>query len=204
MIAWPIETVRESYCFERILVSTDNEEIAEIARAYGAEVPFLRPGDLADDYAPAHKAARHALEWALANWGPVEAFCHIYPASPLLSPETLRQSMDILAAGTFKAAWAMLRMPFPVFQLMIANPSGGLERLFPPGKASMRSQDMPAAYIDVGQSYAFASDYFLEHEMRIGPELTAVAVSQETALDIDTEEDWMLAERTARMLQAAW
>jgi N-acylneuraminate cytidylyltransferase len=203
MIAWPIEAARESGCFERVLVSTDDEEIAEIARLCGAEIPFLRPQNLADDFTPAHKAARHALEWALTNWGTVEAFCHIYPASPLLSPETLRQSMDIIASGAFKAAWAMLRMPFPVFQMMVESPIGGLERLFPADKADMRSQDMPAAYIDVGQSYAFATDYFLEHEVRIGPELTAVAVPRERALDIDTEDDWSLAERTARMLQAA-
>lgn len=203
MIAWPIETARESGCFRRILVSTDDDEIAAVAREYGAEVPFLRPDELADDYAPAHKAARHALEWALTHWGSVEAFCHIYPAAPLLSPETLRQSMAIIATGTFKAAWAMLRLPFPVFQLMVERPSGGLERLFPADKADMRSQDMPVAYIDVGQCYAFATGYFLEHEMRIGPELTAVVVPQETALDIDTEDDWLLAERTARMLQTA-
>jgi pseudaminic acid cytidylyltransferase len=200
MIAWPIEAAKESGCFERILVSTDDQEIADVARAFGAEVPFLRPHELSDDYVLAHKAARHALEWALREWGTIEAFCHLYPTAPTLTAETLRESMQLIADGLCKSAWAMLRVPFPVYQFMIAGKNGGLERLFPEEKVVMRSQDMPPAYIDVGQSYAFDTAYFLEHEMLVGPELMPVEVPQERALDIDTEEDWALAERMARLM----
>ena len=201
MLAWPIEAAKESGCFEHILVSTDDDEIAEVAEKYGTK-PVPRPADLADDYAPAHKAARHALEWAIREFGPVEAFCHLYPTAPLLSPEIVRKSMESIASGRCKAAWAMLRVPFPVYQCMVPGKNGGLERLFPPEKAAMRSQDMPPAFIDVGQSYAFETTYFLEHELTVGPELLPVEVPQETALDIDTEEDWAFAEKMAAFLAA--
>ena len=202
MLAWPLEAARESGCFAHILVSTDDEEIAALAKAYGA-TPVSRPAELADDYAPAHKAARHALEWAIGELGPVKAFCHLYPTAPLLSAKTLRQSMDGIASGRCKAAWAMLRVPFPVHQFMVPGKDGGLERLFPPEKAGLRSQDMPPAFIDVGQSYAFETTYFLEHELLVGPDLLPVEVPLETALDIDTEDDWLYAEKMAVFLRAA-
>ena len=201
MIAWPIEAARKSGCFERILVSTDDEEIADIARAHGAEVPFFRPAHLADDFTPVGKAVRHALEWALQNWGAIEAFCHIYPTAPFLTPQVLRQSMDALASGLYKAAFAMLKLPFPVYQIMIMAKGNALERLFPEDKALMRSQDMPSAYIDVGQSYAFDTAHYLQHGPPTGTKLLPVEIALEAALDIDTEEDWKRAETIVSRLK---
>lgn len=197
MIAWPIEAARTSGCFEHILVSTDDEEIAGIARKLGVEVPFLRPAELADDHTPAHKAARHALEWAVEQYGEVDVFCHLYPTAPLLSAETIKESVRKIREEGFKAAWAMTHIPFPIYQVMVRNEEGGLGRLFPMEKVCMRSQDMPPAYIDVGQLYTFDAGHFLEHEMELSGAVTVVEVPQETALDIDTEEDWKKAEQTA-------
>jgi N-acylneuraminate cytidylyltransferase len=202
MIAWPIETAQKSGIFSRILVSTDDEEIANIARRYGAEVPFMRPAELSGDYIPAHKAARHALEWALAAGWEVQSFCHIYPTSPLLQVETLIKGMELVEGGKYKAAWAMVRLPYPVYQLM-ADTGKGLERLFPPEKAAMRSQDMPFAFIDVGQAYCFDTPYFLAHELALGPLLTAVEVPLERAMDIDSEEDWLHAESAAHVCKSS-
>lgn len=202
MLAWPIEAARKSGMFSRILVSTDDEEIAAVARACGAEVPFLRPANLADDFAPAHKAARHALEWALDVWGPVSSFCHMYPTSPMLAAHTLVKGMDLVSGGGYKAAWAMVRVPYPVYQLMVQTEKG-LERLFPADKVAMRSQDMPPAFIDVGQAYCFDTPYFMAHELALGPEVTAVEVPPESAQDIDTEEDWQRAEAMALLFRNA-
>jgi N-acylneuraminate cytidylyltransferase len=191
-----VEAAKKSGMFDKIIVSTDDPEIGEIAKTYGAEVPFLRPVDISDDYTPAHKAARHALEWAIAAWGPVESFGHIYPTAPLLSAETLKRAMAAVTEGGYGAAWAMTRIPYPVYQLM-ARTERGLERLFPEDKAAMRSQDMPPAFIDVGQAYCFDSVYFLEHELAVGPSVAVIEVSPESAMDIDTEEDWLKAEKIA-------
>lgn len=201
MLAWPLEAAKFSGCFDHILISTEDEEIASVGRAHGALV-VSRPLDLADDYSPAHKSARHALEWAINNIGPVSAFCHLYPTAPLLTAETIQKSMESIATGRCKAAWAMLRIPFPVYQFMIQGESGGLERLFSSEKVNMRSQDMPPAFIDVGQSYAFETAYFLQNEMLVGKDLLPIEVPLETALDIDTEDDWQRAEKIVKFLQA--
>ena len=200
MITWPIEAAKMSGCFEHIIVSTDDEEIADISRLYGAEVPILRPGELADDYTPAHEAAQHMLDWALNAYGAIKIFCHIYPTAPLLSAETLRESIRKIQEENFNSSWAMVRIPYPVYQIMILNENGGLQRLFPADKVNLRSQDMPPAFIDVGQSYAFGVEHFLKYGMRLGDDVAVVEVPAETAIDIDTEEDWVRAEEAARLL----
>jgi len=202
MISWPIETAQKSGCFEHTLVSTDDEEIAEISRKYGAEIPFLRPAELADDYTPAHEAAQHMLDWALNAYGAIEIFSHIYPTAPLLSVETLRESIRKIQNEKYNAAWAMVRISYPVYQIMVTGDNGGLQRLFPADKVMMRSQDMPPAFIDVGQSYTFKVEHFLINGMRLANDVSAVEVPQETAIDIDTEEDWIRAEEMARLLHS--
>lgn len=200
MIGWAIEAAKSAGCFNKIIVSTDDTEIAAIAESFGAEIPFLRPSALADDFAPAHKAARHALEWAMAEYGGITSFCHLYPTVPLLCSESLRECMDVIAGGAYKAAWLMTRIGYPVYQIMIRESTGDLQYLFPQEKVQMRSQDMPEALVDVGQAYCFDVQYFLQHEMQIGQEVTAVLVPADTAIDIDTEEDWHRAERLATLL----
>lgn len=196
MIAWPIEAARGAGCFEHVLVSTDDAEIAEVAQHYGAEVPFLRPAELADDFTPAHKAARNMLEWAIKHWREIKIFSHLYPTSPLLQPETINKSIQKIQDG-FKAVWAVTNIPYPVYQIMIKNIYGGLERLFPAEKVCMRSQDMPSAYIDIGQLYTFDASYFIDKEMDLSSAVGFVEVPQDLALDIDTEEDWSRAENIA-------
>lgn len=197
MLAWPLEAARESDCFERIIVSTDDEEIADIARLYGADVPFMRPARLADDFTGADHAARHALEWVMNNIGPVQAFCHLYPTSPLLSPDTIREGMKIVHGTQFKAAWTMVHIPYPVYQLMIQGKDGRLKRLFPNKLAEQRSQDMPQAMIDSGHMYCFETSFFLRNGLTVGPQVFPLFVPMEAAIDIDTEADWIRAERLA-------
>ena len=200
MIAWPIEAALKSGAFDRVLVSTDDEEIAEIAQRFGAEIPALRSASLADDFAPAHKAAKDMLERAVKTDPSIRHFCHIYPTAPMLSAETLRLGMEKLCAGPFKSVWAMVNIAFPIYQIMGEKPDGKLFRFFEDDKAAMRSQDMPKAYIDVGQAYFFEVAHFLEHEVRVDDHLGMIEVPMETAIDIDTEDDWLRAERTARLM----
>lgn len=206
MIIWPIMTALESGVFDHVLVSTDDNEIAEVARANGAETPFLRPAELADDFAHAHKAARHALEWALANLAspdrPIEAFCHFYPTAPLLASATVCEGLRVLSREGVTNVYAAQRVPFPIYQVVERRADGVLQPLFPHEKFMMRSQDMPACFIDVGQMYWFRTAHFLEHETRIGEGTALVEVPQETALDIDTEEDWRFAEKLAALVRS--
>lgn len=200
MIAWSIEAAQKAGCFDLVLVSTDDQEIATVAKEYGASVPFLRPAEIADDYTPAHVAARHMLEWALEEYGEIRAFSHIYPTAPSIDACMLKKSMDVLNEGRFKAVWAVVHIPFPVYQFMVKNESGGLERLFSEDKVMMRSQDMPPAFIDVGQFYSFNTRHFLQYEYALSEFVTGLEVPFETAIDIDTEKDWARAEQLLKFL----
>ncbi len=195
MIAWSIEAAQKAGCFDHILVSTDDQEIADVALEFGAEVPFLRPVELADDYTPAHIAARQMLEWAALELGEIEYFSHIYPTAPTITPDNLKKSMDILSEGKFKSVWAVVNIPYPIYQFMVKGIDGNLERLFPEDKVMMRSQDMPEVFIDAGQFYSFEADFFLKHELALSAEVTGIEISYEAAIDIDTEEDWKRAEQ---------
>lgn len=200
MIAWPIEAALASGCFGHILVSTDDAEIADVSRQYGAEVPFLRPAELADDFTHAHKAARHALEWAMECWGAIEQFCHLYPTAPFLSAEHIQQGLMLIRQGA-PNAYAMQRVPFPVFQILVRNTAHELSPLFSQDKASMRSQDMPEAFVDAGQMYWFRTAYFLAHETAVSLKTGVVELPREACIDIDTLEDWFFAERMATVIK---
>ncbi len=197
MLAWPIEAAIKSQCFEHVLVSTDDIEIAEIAKCYGAEVPFLRPIELADDFTHAHVAARHMLEWALKELGNFTSFAHIYPTSPMLLPQDICKGYDLIKNGE-NFAYTAQKISFPIYQVVIEN-ENGVEALFTPEKYNMRSQDMPTAYIDAGQLYYFNIEAFLREETSIKQGVSLILIPSERAVDIDTEDDWFFAEKLARM-----
>lgn len=196
MIAWPIQAARQSGLFDHILVSTDDKEIAETARQYGAEAPFLRPAALADDFTHAHKAARHMLEWALNQWGNIPHFAHIYPTAPLLLADDIRAGYTLMQQGK-KFAYTAQRLNFPIYQTIVLDENGAPCPLFPPEKAGLRSQDMPQAYIDAGQLYWYETTSFLHYETTIPHGGSLIPLPPERALDIDTEEDWRIAEAMA-------
>lgn len=199
MIAWPLEAARQSDLFDHILVSTDDTEIADIARQYGGEVPFLRPAELADDFTHAHEAARHMLEWALRKWGKIPHFAHIYPTAPLLRAEDIRAGYALMEAGK-KFAYTAQQLNFPIYQTVILDERGEICPLFPPDKANLRSQDMPQAYIDAGQLYWFETAAFMEQGLHIRQGTALIPIPPERALDIDTETDWRQAERLVQLL----
>jgi N-acylneuraminate cytidylyltransferase len=196
MIAWPIAAALASRCFAHVLVSTDDEEIAEVSRSCGAEVPFLRPAYLSDDYTPAHKAARHMLEWAITEFGICDIFAHIYPTAPMLVPEDILKGRELIMAGN-KFVYTAQKISFPVYQAVIRDIAGNIIPLFPSEKAQMRSQDMPEIFIDAGQLYYFNTEAFLQQETGISSGIALISVPAERSLDIDTEEDWCLAEKLA-------
>lgn len=194
MIAWPIEAAKESQCFDHVLVSTDDSEIANVAKACGAEVPYLRPTSLADDYTPAHKAAREMLEWAIGQYGGIPAFCHLYPTAPMLTAAVIAQGMRLVCQEKFGFAMTVTRLNFPLYQLLEQTADGGLSPIFPVEKFMLRSQDMPSAYVDAGQAYFFKTARFLARETMIADDMAPVILPSEAAVDIDTEEDWERAE----------
>jgi N-acylneuraminate cytidylyltransferase len=199
MLAWPIAAVKASGLFDRIVVSTDDDEIAGVARAHGAETPFLRPAELSGDHVATLPVIRHALE---ALGGAVDYACCIYPTAPLLQPAHLRQGFEALSARPDKSfALGVATFPFPVQRAVRINAEGALEALYPEHRET-RSQDLEPAYHDAGQFCWGRARAWLDGEAVFSDRTLPVVLPRRLVQDIDTPEDWEIAELMFAAAQA--
>jgi pseudaminic acid cytidylyltransferase len=192
MIAWSIEAALESGCFERVIVSTDDDEIAEIAVAHGADVPFRRPAELADDFTPTVPVVAHAIRWQ-QDAGPVERACCIYATAPFTRPEDLRAGLTLLDEQAADYAFTATTFEFPI-QRAIRVDACGRVSMFQPEHMLTRSQDLEQAFHDAGQFYWGRTDAWLAGQPIFGPYSVALALERQRVQDIDTAEDWDRAE----------
>lgn len=192
MIAYSIRSAANSGLFDKIIVSTDSEEVAEVARAYGAEVPFMRPADLADDYTTTSAVLTHALEYVRGQGLAPEYACCIYATAPFIRSEYLIQGLDALMASSAHNAFSVASYAFPVFRSQRIREDGMLEMQWPEHRLT-RSQDLPELYHDAGQFYWTKVDRFLENS-DLYANAAPVVLPRHLVQDIDTEEDWKRAE----------
>lgn len=196
MIAWSIEAARSSGLFAHIVVSTDDLEIAEVAKAWGAEAPFLRPGELSDDHVGITDVVAHATRWAVGAGWPVTAVCCILATSPFLQPTDLERGLEELESGDWAYAFSATEFAAPIFRAFKTNQEGRVEMLFPEFFAT-RSQDLPMALHDAAQFYWGRPDAWLERKRIFDRDSTTLMVPRWRVQDIDTEEDWARAEIVA-------
>jgi len=199
IIGWSIEAALASGCFDRVIVSTDDDEIAAVARQYGAEVPFMRPAELADDHAPTGKVVEHAVRWANGNGVKVEFACCIYATAPFVSAELIRRGFGHLAGTAADFAVSVTSFPFPI-QRACAIREGKLV-LMDEKNYLTRSQDLEEAFHDVGQIYWGRADAWLENRPIFGDATAPVVIPRHQAQDIDTMEDWTRAELLFDMIR---
>lgn len=193
MIAWSIEAAGASGLFERIVVSTDDDEIAEVALQWGGEVPFIRPAELADDHAGTTPTIAHATRWALSEGLAVASVCCIYATAPFVRTDDLVRAEAILEAGDWDYAFAVTDFAAPIFRAFQETPDGGVEMFFPE-HFTTRSQDLPTTFHDAGQFYWGRTAAWLENR-RIFDRLSApVIIPRWRVQDIDTPDDWTRAE----------
>lgn len=198
MIVRSIRTALDSGLFEQVVVSTDDAEIAEVARAHGAEVPFLRPAELADDFAGTAAVIVHALQ-QLADF---DYACCVYATAPLLQTRYLRQGLELLEQHPDKSfAFSVCSFGFPVQRALTLDGQGALQALYPEFR-NTRSQDLPEAYQDAGQFYWGRSDAWLRGEVMYSPASLPVMLPRHLVQDIDTLEDWKRAEYLYAALKA--
>jgi N-acylneuraminate cytidylyltransferase len=202
MIAWPIDAARASGLFDHIIVSTDDAELAEVAQELGAEVPFMRPAELADDHTGTIAVIAHSVSWAREQGWPVEAVCCIYPTAPLISPEDLAEGLRLLSEGTNDFVLTSTDYASPIFRAFRQAENGGIEMLFPEHFES-RSQDLPRALHDAAQFYWGRPDAWLSATTLFGPRSRPLPVPRWRVQDIDTSEDWIRAEALFRSLGGA-
>ena len=191
MLAWPLAAALASGLFDRVLVSTDDAEIAEVARAHGAETPFLRPPELSDDQTGVLPVVRHAIE---ALGGEVALACLIYPTAPFLHAAALRKGFEALSSRPDKAyALSVASFPAPVQRALRIGADGALEPLQPEHRQT-RSQDLEPAFHDAGQFCWGRTEAWIAGEPVFSDRALPVVIPRHLVQDIDTEEDWRRAE----------
>ena len=193
MIAWSIDAARKSGCFDQIIVSTDDAEIAEISRAYSAEAPFMRPGELSDDHTPTIPVIAHALRWMDQNAAPAEIACCIYATAPFLQPEDLQRGLEVFTQSAGDYAFSVTSYAFPIKRAIRITPENRVE-MFNPEYFETRSQDLEAAYHDAGQFYWGRAPAWLDERPIFSPDAAPVILPRSRVQDIDTFEDWARAE----------
>ncbi len=196
LIAYSIEVALASKLFDKVIVSTDDEEIASIAKAYGAEVPFLRPKELSDDFTGTEEVVDYTLAQLEDSYNFV---CIIYATAPLLQEKYLIEGFEKLKNATAINAFSATSMPFPIQRTFKLNEAGRCE-MFTPEHYMTRSQDLEEAYQDAGQFY-WQKIGFESKEIMFGKDSIPIILPRHLVQDIDTLEDWKRAEVMYRVLE---
>jgi pseudaminic acid cytidylyltransferase len=193
LIAYSIEVAQRCQTFDKIIVSTDSEEVAEVAKAYGAEVPFSRPVALSDDYVGTGPVVRHAIQTCIERDFKPQFCCCIYATAPMLQAAYLKQGYEQLRAAPDKNfAFSVTSFAFPI-QRAIRLKEGGVEPI-QAENISKRSQDLEEAYHDAGQFYWGHCQAFLEGKPTFSTSSIPIILPRYLVQDIDTPEDWQRAE----------
>jgi N-acylneuraminate cytidylyltransferase len=194
MIAWSIEAAKASGCFDRIIISTDDEEIADVSRQGGGEVPFIRPAELADDFAGTTPVIAHAVQWYQDHGQEFTAVCCLYATAPFAESDDIRQGLELLAqAGPDRFVFSATAYVSPIQRALRMDPASGEAHMWQPEQFSKRSQDLEPAYHDAGQFYWGRPDAWLKSG-NLFQGSKPLVLPRWRVQDIDTEEDWIQAE----------
>lgn len=202
MIAWSIEAALASGCFSRVVVSTDDDEIAAVAEAHGAEAPFRRPAKLADDHSGTLPVIAHAIDWLREQGERPEAVCCLYATAPFVQPEDLRTGYQDLQSGDdIDYAFSVTSYAFPIQRALRLMPEGRVA-MFQPEHFHTRSQDLEEAWHDAGQFYWGRTEAWRAEMPIFSERAVPVTLPRHRVQDIDTPEDWQRAEWLFRAWQA--
>lgn len=187
IIAYSIETALKSRLFDEVMVSTDDEEIVEVARKYGANIPFMRSKENADDYATLAEVVEEVKNMYLDGHRKFEMICCILPTAPFITIQILEHSLKLLEENGVDSVRPVVRFSYPIQRAF--RMKNGLLQMFQPEYAKTRSQDLEPAFHDAGQFYWMKFDEGMNGEKKMGFE-----VPEHLVQDIDTEDDWKIAE----------
>lgn len=199
IISWSISAALQSGCFDRIIVSTDDPEISEIAKAYGAEVPFVRPPELSDDYIGTIPVIAHAIAWQNANGELVTEACCIYATAPFIRAEDLQCGWRAIQEYGVKYAFSVTSYPFPIQRALKITTTKRVA-MFQPEHFITRSQDLEEAWHDAAQFYWGKADAWLTELPLFSEAAKPILVPRHRVQDIDTLEDWVRAEMMFKCL----
>ncbi|ACS81678.1 pseudaminic acid cytidylyltransferase [Maridesulfovibrio salexigens] len=193
ILYYSITAAIESGLFSHVIVSTDSDDIAEVAEKYGAIAPFRRPAELSDDYTPTAPVLMHAIDWAMENGINAKHACCIYPTAPFVRPADLKEGFELLTSKDAHSVLAVTTFPFPIQRALRINSKGFMEMFWPEHEMT-RSQDLPEAYHDAGQFCWVNCKKFRKNNRMYSEETIPVTLPRNLVQDIDTLEDWEAAE----------
>ena len=199
LIAYSIEIALKSKLFDRVIVSTDDKEIAKIAKKYGAEVPFLRPKELSDDFTGTGAVVKHTLEYLKNQGEEIDFVCTIYATAPLLQVKYLKEGFERLKNSDAHMAFSVTTMPFPIQRTFKIDEDGRC-KMFTPKYFTSRSQDLEEAYQDAGEFY-WENLNNKATDIAFGKDSIPIVLPRYLVQDIDTLEDWKRAEYMYEILQ---
>jgi len=200
IIAYSIEAALESNCFSQVIVSTDDIEISEVARAYGAHVPFLRPDELSNDYVGTIPVIKHTIEWMEENNFSIENVCCLYATAPFIKSKILSKAYQQLKDSSADYCFSVTSFSFPI-QRSIKIVKGGKVNMFYPEHFNKRSQDLEDAYHDAGQFYWGKAQAFKDEVIVFSEVSSPYILPRYLVQDIDTMDDWLRAELMHQVIQ---
>lgn len=196
MLAYSIETAKQTGLFDEIMVSTDDEEIALVARQYGAKVPFMRSAETASDFATTADVLKEVLTQYQSLGKEFDNFCCFYATAPLVQSKDVVSAFELLKHSDFTCVYPVVQFSYPIWRCLDLAPDGTMTRHWPEFENS-RSQDLPKEYHDTGTFYWYKTKEWLAGNVKIG----GVIMDETSIQDIDTETDWKLAEMKYKLLK---
>jgi pseudaminic acid cytidylyltransferase len=193
MIAWSIEAAKSSDCFDRIIVSTDSQEIANVAKNFGAEVPFVRPANLSDDHTTVGPVINHAIKFLSQNGCELDEVCCIYATAPFIQPSEIRTGLYKLQNLDCDFSFSVCSYQFPIQRAFSVLGEVGVS-MYKPNEFNTRSQDLEEAYHDAGQFYWGYPNSWGNNIKMFSERSAPVILPHYRVQDIDTIEDWIRAE----------
>ena len=201
MIAWSIAAAKQSGCFDRIIVSTDDAEIARVAQTYGAEVPFVRPPELSDDHTSTIPVIAHTIAWHNLHGQAVTQVCCIYATAPFLQAVDLQRGLHTLESTGAQYAFSVTSYSSPIQRAIRITADQRIE-MFNPEYFNTRSQDLQEAFHDAGQFYWGRAAAWLTRKPLFSHDAAPVQLPRNRVQDIDTAEDWERAEWLFKAMQS--
>jgi len=200
MIGYSIKAAIASGCFDKVIVSTDDQEIAEVSKSFGAEVPFIRPNELANDYTATIPVIKHAIEWFDDQGQSPSEVCCLYATAPFIQADSIRKAYNKMKQEKADYCFTVTSFEFPVQRAIEITVENRID-MFYPEHFETRSQDLDESYHDAGQFYWGKAEAFKQQKPLFSKSATPYILPRHLVQDIDTTEDWIRAEAMHRVLQ---
>ncbi|MEO6348150.1 MAG: pseudaminic acid cytidylyltransferase [Aquaticitalea sp.] len=200
VISYSIESALKSHLFDEVMVSTDDDTIASIAKKYGAQVPFLRSPEKSNDFATTFDVIEEVILNYKKSGLAFDEACCIYPTAPFTTPEQLKKFYDFLTSSKFDCVFPILKYSYPIQRGLRVNDTNQMQMISPENLVT-RSQDLESSYHDAGQFYWFDVEKLMSYKQLWTDNTGALEIREMEAHDIDHIEDWEVAEFKYQMLQ---